>query len=364
MVRSGDTATKLLGEWFGQAELIQLADKCDDVFSLRRISAGHDYRIECAGESFRKFQYDIDADERLVIEKVDGETKVSREPIPYDVNTVVLRGTIKQSLFQTVSTMDEQPGLAFLLSDMFAWDIDFVRDIRPDDQFSVIVEKRYLEGEFTGYGRVVAAAFTSQGHTHYGFRFEEEDGRESFFDTQGKSLRKAFLKAPLHFSRISSGFTWRRLHPIKKVYRAHPAIDYAAPRGTPVKAVGDGTVSYAGYDNAAGNMVKIRHGSVYKTYYLHLKGFARGIRKGAKVRQGEVIGYVGSTGLSTGPHLDFRMKKYGKYINPANVTTPSATEVDAERMDEFKAMVDQLRPVLDAESGLQAAKDSGSIPTI
>jgi murein DD-endopeptidase MepM/ murein hydrolase activator NlpD len=241
-----------------------------------------------------------------------------------------------------VAEAGETPALAIRLADIFAWDIDFIRDIRVGDTFVAVVEKRSRDGQFVGYGRIEAAQFVNQGEAYHGFLFADAQGNAQYFDEQGRSLRKAFLKAPLNFTRISSGFTLNRLHPVLGYRRPHPAIAYAAPMGTPVKTVGDGVVLQRGWDKGGGNYIKIRHNGVYETVYMHLKGFAKGIANGARVRQGQVIGYVGSTGMSTGPHLDFRMKKNGTYINPRTIKSPPADPVARERMAEFMSHIQPL----------------------
>jgi murein DD-endopeptidase MepM/ murein hydrolase activator NlpD len=252
--------------------------------------------------------------------------------------------------------------LALRLSDIFGWDVDFALDVRAGDSFKAVVEKRYRNGEFAGYGRIPAAEFINQGETYQGFLFENRDGHPEYYDAKGRSLRRAFLKTPLDYARISSGFTYHRFHPIKKKWCPHPAIDYAAPVGTPVRTVGDGTVLEASRNNGSGKYIKIRHNSSYQTYYLHLSRFAKGIRKGRKVHQGQVIGYVGSTGMSTGPHLDFRMKKNGKYVNPRRVIAPASPPVPREKIEMFRNTVEPLVAQLEVVEIPVAMETSGRLP--
>jgi len=241
------------------------------------------------------------------------------------------------------------------LADIFAWDIDFILDIRQGDSFQALVEKRYREGQPAGYGRILAAEFTNQGTTFQAFLFQDGDRRADYYDASGQSLRKAFLKAPLAFSRISSGFTMHRFHPITKTWKAHPAIDYAAPPGTPIKSVGDGVIIKKGYTRGNGNYVKIRHNSTYETLYLHMKGFAKGIANGRRVAQGQTIGYVGSTGLATGPHLCFRMYKNGTPVNPSRVKAAAAQPVSKARRSEFSALAETLMARLSDHSKVKTA---------
>jgi murein DD-endopeptidase MepM/ murein hydrolase activator NlpD len=351
VIHSGDTVTRLLGDQLQPQEILSMVAACKKVFPLRKIAVGHPYTIVKKDGEFHKLVYEINADEQLVVCKQGDAFTSQTVPIEYDVRPSVVDGTIQSSLFAAVTHTGEDASLAYRLADMFAWDIDFIRDIREGDKFRVLVEKRYREGKFAGYGHIKAAEFINQGHPHRGFLFKDAEGRLFHYDEDGKSLRKAFLKAPLNFRRISSKYTMRRLHPIYKVYRPHQGIDYAAAMGTPVWAVGDGTVSHVGWKGAAGRMIKIRHGGKYETYYLHLRRYAKGLKVGSRVRQGQVIGYVGSSGASTGPHLDFRMKKYGKYVNPMNVKTPSARSISKERMPEFKVRTQKLLASLDAMDG-------------
>ncbi len=264
---------------------------------------------------------------------------ISRSPIPYTVEQQVINGTITSSLFGAVIASGESEALALNLADIFAWDIDFIRDIQSGDSFQVLVEKRFREGKQAGYGRILAASFSNCGETYRGFLFKDGEHGPAYYDENGKSLRKAFLKAPLSFSRISSGYTMRRLHPVTKTYKPHPAIDYAAPTGTPIKTVGDGVVTKSTYNRFNGNYVKIRHPGSWETIYNHMSRFGRGIKTGKKVRQGQIIGYVGTTGRSTGPHLDFRMYKNGRTVNPLQVKSPSVAPVSSEQMAAFKTSI-------------------------
>ncbi len=209
------------------------------------------------------------------------------------------------------------------------------------------MEKRYREGKPSGYGRILAAQFVNQGKTFNAILFKDGERSAAYYDADGRSLRKAFLKAPLSFTRISSGYTMRRYHPITKTWKSHPAIDYAAPTGTPIKTVGDGTITRIGYTRGNGNFIEIRHVSGYASIYLHMSKFARGMSKGKRLSQGQVIGYVGSTGLATGPHLCFRMRKNGAPINPARIKAPAAPSVSAQNMAEFKAHAAPLLAQLD-----------------
>lgn len=360
-VKKGDTVGSILGEWLSPLEIDLLDRKSREVFPLRKIREGHPYLVRTLNDEFQSFEYEIDCEERFVVRLESDGFVLAREPILYQIETVLVCGTIRTSLFEAADEIGEIPVLALRLVDIFGWDVDFVLDVRAGDSFKAIVEKRYRDGAFAGYGRILAAEFINQGQTYQGFLYENPDGHPEYYDAKGRSLRRAFLKTPLDYARISSGFSWNRFHPIKKEWCPHPAIDYAAPVGTPVRTVGDGVVLEAGYDPAGGRQIRIRHNSVYETYYLHLSGFAKGIQKGRKVRQGQVIGYVGSTGMSTGPHLDFRMKKHGKYVNPRKIIAPASPPVPRERIENFRDAIQPLLAQIEAVKIPIAMETSGRL---
>ncbi len=347
-VQPGETITSLLGHIFTPQQLYTLNQQCKDVFPLSKLCAGKDYRLALLNGAFERFEYDIDNEEQLIVLQSEEGFNISRTAIPYIVKQQVINGTITSSLFGAVINSGENETLALNLADIFAWDIDFIRDIQSGDSFQVLVEKRFREGKQAGYGRILAASFTNCGETYRGFLFKDGERGAAYFDENGMSLRKAFLKAPLSFSRISSGYTMRRLHPITKTYKPHPAIDYAAPTGTPIKTVGDGVVTKAAYNRFNGNYVKIRHPGSWETLYNHMSRFGRGIKVGKKVSQGQIIGYVGTTGRSTGPHLDFRMYKNGRTVNPLKVKTPSVAPVSSEHIAAFKTSIVPFIAQLDA----------------
>ncbi len=354
-IAPGDTVTALLSEFFTAAEIHELNRQCKPVFPLSRLSAGQAYRLCLSDDAFERFEYDIDRNEQLIISRDAENFSIEKIPIPYTTKTVRVRGMIESSLFEAVTSTGESDVLAMNLADIFAWDIDFILDIRKGDSFQALVEKRYREGQPAGYGRILAAEFTNQGTTFQAFLYQDGDHRPDYYDADGQSLRKAFLKAPLAFSRISSGFTTRRFHPITKTWKSHPAIDYAAPTGTPIKSVGDGVIIKKGYTRANGNYIKIRHNGNYETIYLHMNGFAKKIANGKRVAQGQIIGYVGSTGLATGPHLCFRMKKNGAPVNPTRVKAPAVKPVSSANMADFKIKATTLVAQLTAQKKIKTA---------
>lgn len=247
-------------------------------------------------------------------------------------------GVIHESLYGTIRDQDLPLELIFGISDLFAWQIDFFT-LRPGDRFSVVYEQKMIDDEQWMIGDVVAAEFIFQDERYTAFRYFKGSGK-GYFDINGESVQKKLLKAPLHYSRISSGFSYNRMHPVLHRRMAHLGVDYAAPTGTPVVTTGAGTVIEARYRGANGNIVKIRHNGTYTTAYLHLNGFAEGIRRGAKVEQGEIIGFVGSTGRSTGPHLDYRVYKHGRPVNPLRLELPPSESIPDSLIADFSAVRD------------------------
>lgn len=255
--------------------------------------------------------------------------------------------TVNSSLWNDVSDAGASPLLALKLSDIYAWTIDFF-SLQKGDSFKVVYEEISYDGEFIDIGDVWYSEFTHNGRTFTSVRFQDGEKSNIYWNEEGESLRKAFLKAPLSFKRISSKFTYRRKHPVYGVYRPHTGVDYAAPTGTPVMSIGDGVVISKGWGGGGGNTVKIRHNSVYTTAYLHLSRYAKGLKKGDRVKQGQVIGYVGSTGASTGPHLDFRVWKNGTPVDPLKLESPSVEPVSKENMEAFGVTRNALKWEMDS----------------
>lgn len=257
-----------------------------------------------------------------------------------------ISGIIKTSLYDSASEYGIDPLLILELAEIFAWDIDFFTSVRSHDSYSILYEKIYAKGEFIRNGRILAAKFINNGRHLEAYYFEDPTGYKDYYDAKGKSLRKTFLRAPLRYKRVSSGFSYRRLHPILGIFRPHLGIDYAAPIGTPVEAVGDGRIVFIGWKGDYGKFIKIRHNHIYTSTYGHLSRFARRLKRGSFVKQGQVIGYVGSTGLSTGPHLDFRFLAYGKYINYLRFKQPSGKRIPQRYRKNFEARVAKLKEIM------------------
>ncbi len=312
----------------------------DSVLDERKIKQGQPYTLlleETADSGTRvtHFIYEKDPLEYAVIGISGDSVRGMTHTKPVVNKLQIAEGVIETSLWESMLERSINPMLAVELSEIFAWSIDFF-GLQQGDRYKVIYQEAFVDSVSVGIGTIMGAWFYHNGTEFWGIPFRQ-NGRRSFFDENGNSLRKAFLKAPLRFSRISSGFSHSRYHPVLKIRRPHHGVDYAAAAGTPVHAVGDGLVTHVAYQrNGGGNYVKIKHNSVYSTTYMHLSGFGKGIRRGVYVKQGDVIGYVGSTGLSTGPHLDFRFYKNGSAVNPLRVEAPPVEPVDAELMGAYR----------------------------
>ena len=313
-------------------EAVQEARK---VMDIRKIISGNRYTAFCTHDSIKNLKYFIyeHSPSDYYIFAFNDSVKVSKKTKAVRTEIRSSTGVISTSLWDAMKETKVNPMMAIELSEIFAWSIDFF-GLQTGDRFNVIYEESFVDSISTGITKIFGAYFGHMGVSFYAIPFVQ-DGVESFFDEEGNSLRKAFLKAPLRFSRISSRFSGSRLHPILKIRRPHYGIDYAAPIGTPVYAIGDGIITRTSFEGQAGRMVSIKHNSVYSTAYLHLRNFAAGVAPGAYVKQGQVIGYVGSTGLSTGPHLDFRFYKNGHPVDPLRVESPPVEPVKPENMAEF-----------------------------
>lgn len=317
----------------------------------------------------------LDADRTLSLQRGDGGWTGRVEEVPVRPDTAVLAGTVESSLYAALLNgegsgvpSEERERVADLLADrIFAWQIDFSRDLRRGDEFRILYERMVRPDGTARTGRVVAVQFSINQRDYEAYAFELADGSIDYFDGEGESLRRAFLRAPLQFRRISSAFSTSRFHPVLKRSRPHWGIDYAANSGTPIFAVGDGTVRRAGWSGGYGNVVEIRHMRGYSTRYAHLRGFASGVRAGTRVKQGDVIGYVGSTGLATGPHLHYEFHENGRPVNPNSVRGITGDPVPRQQLDAFRstmrshlaAMDRAAAPVLLASRGSDAPSTAG-----
>ena len=325
------------------SKIVDIVENSKDVFDVRKIRAGNTYHTFFSADTTDKliyFVYEKNPTDYFVIDLND-TINVYEGNKEISVITNSQSAKIEHSLYVALMKSDASPELAIKLSQVFAWQVDFYH-LQKGDYFKVIYEEEYIEtpeGEdsvkFIGIGKILSAYFHHNNKEFYAIPFIQ-DSVYQFFDENGNSLRKAFLKAPLEYGRISSRYSRSRLHPVLKVRRPHLGVDYAAPIGTPVRTTGDGVVVDAGYGRGNGKYIKVRHNSVYTTMYLHLSKFAKGIKRGVNVQQGQVIGYVGSTGLSTGPHLDYRFFLNGKPVDPLKVEVPPSHPVKEELKAEFE----------------------------
>jgi murein DD-endopeptidase MepM/ murein hydrolase activator NlpD len=325
----------------------QLAKNSTGVFDLRRIKSGNNcYLIRKKTTRVpTHFIYEESAANYYTFE-LKNSFKVSKGVKEIDTIRSSMSGIIESSLWNSFIDQGADPNLAIALSDIFAWTVDFF-GIQKGDRYKVIYDVYYVDKKFAGIGMIYAALFESVGEKNSAY-FIDRNGQVGYFDELGNSLRKAFLKAPLNFSRISSHFSSSRFHPILKIRRPHYGVDYAAPKGTPVFSIGDGVISKKAHQAAGGgNYLTIKHNSVYSSQYMHLSNFAKGISEGVHVKQGQLIGFVGMTGLASGPHLDFRIYFNGSPVDPLKVKTPPVEPVSAANKAYFASVRDSMNKVLD-----------------
>ena len=330
-------------------------------FNLRQVRAGHMLTVGRSIEGeLRSIEYQIDADRMLRIVPDEGRFDARVKGIPSKTETVAVTGQVQDSLFNAVEDAGESAELAMQLAQIFGYDLDFYTDPRRGDTFRVVLEKKkYSNGKTAGYGRVFAAEYDNAGKKYQALLFHDSSGRPAFYAADGKSLQKAFLRSPLKFGgRVTSHFSRARFHPILKIYRPHMGIDYGAPIGTPVQTIGTGRVVFAGRKGGEGNMVHIAHANGYETMYLHLSRMF--VRTGEHIEIGKTIGLVGSTGLSTGPHLDFRILQRGQYKNFERLGLPPSDPVAKRNWPEFQTVRDKWLPLLKNPALLQAEVASSS----
>jgi len=349
--RNQNAADILSGFDVDYAVIDKLAKKSAPSFNFRKIKQNNTFHIFYKEDSLKKhvhyFVYETDNRNYITYDITNPEDiDLFRGEKPMEKRIRWSEGTINSSLWLTLKENGDDPLLALDLSEIYAWTIDFF-DIKKKDQFLVKYEEIYVEGQRVGLGKIHTALMIHKDKRFYAFYFNGAT-TDDYYDEEGASLRRTFLKAPLRFSRISSGFSNRRYHPVLKIYRPHHGIDYAAATGTPVVSIGDGEVVKTGYQrNGGGRYLKIKHNSMYTSSCMHLSGYAKGMHTGKQVKQGDVIGYVGSTGLSTGPHLDFRVYKFGSAVNPLRIKSPPANPVDSSMMEQYLEYIEPLKKELD-----------------
>jgi murein DD-endopeptidase MepM/ murein hydrolase activator NlpD len=334
--RNGFLSEILLKHGVSMQEIDQVLKNSKSVFDVRKIRSGNNYILFCDRDSLAKAKYFVYEHDPTTCFVFSFNDSLNITPFRKEIKSEIKysSGTIETSLWDAMVNGGLNKSLVSDLSNIFAWTVDFF-GLQKGDNFKVIYEEFFIDGKSLGTGKIYGAQFNRTGSTITAIPFIQ-DGKESFFDFDGNSLRKAFLKAPLEFARITSHFSSARMHPILRIVRPHYGVDYAAPIGTPVKAIGDGRVTACTNEGGSGRMVRIQHNSVYATGYMHLSRFGEGVAPGKLVKQGDIIGYVGSSGLSTGPHLDFRFYMNGSPVDPLKVDAPPVEPVSEENKGRFE----------------------------
>lgn len=342
IIQSGEVFSKLetaLG--LDKETLQQLINVSVDTYNLANIKAGNKIRsfLDKQTNIWQKIEYEIDQNNVLVIEnKVEPEQEIKSEikKVLYDIELTKVVGKVDESFYLSGQKAGLTDKTIMEMADIFAWDIDFGIEVKKGDEFEVLYEKRFLKEKEVKPGKILIARYQNQGEDHWGVYYQDPEGRSDYYNLEGKCLRRQFLKAPINYRYISSGYSLSRFHPVWGIYTTHQAIDYAANCGTPISAPANGTIIFAGWkNNVYGYTIEIRHNGVYETRYGHLSSFAKGIRYGTRVVQGQIIGYVGTTGTSTGCHLDYAMRKYGQYVNPLTQNFDRSEPVKDIYLDNF-----------------------------
>jgi murein DD-endopeptidase MepM/ murein hydrolase activator NlpD len=336
-VASGDTIESVCRRLAG-LDWVVWRDALVDEIDPKKLFPGTEFRgTQSPAGTLERLEVILDRRSEVHLAAgLDGISAVRIErPIVSEV--VRLEGVVESSLFGAMDGAGGDPELAVRVAEIYQWDIDFLRDLRKGDTFVVVVDRQTVDGEFFGWGTVFASRFVNDERTLDAVVYPDDSGQLGYYDLEGRPLRKQFLRSPLKFSRVTSRFSMNRFHPVLRRRMPHYGVDYGAPVGTPVRVTADGTVTFAGRKGGGGNMVTVRHTNGYETNYLHLSRYGRGIQRGARVSQGQVVGYVGSTGLSTGPHLDYRVTLNGKWINPLSISSPPVKPLSEERLQRFLA---------------------------
>lgn len=357
-IQRGDTVASVLARLqVDDPEALQVLRANRDARALYQLVPGRTIRAQVSGDGRLLALRYMAGSDVYAVEREENHFTVVRQPAELESRIMMASGVITSSLFAAADAANLADAIAVQIADIFSTDIDFHRDLRKGDRFSVVYEAFYHQGDLVKSGRVVAAEFVNAGKTYQAVYFQTQEGKGGYYTLSGRNIRKAFLRSPLEFSRISSGFTAARFHPVLQRWRAHKGIDYAAPAGTRVKATSDGTVEFAGVHRGGyGNLVVLRHQAKYTTWYGHLSGIAKGVRQGSRVAQGDVIGYVGATGLATGPHLHYEFRINDVHQDPLRVVMPSAPPITAEIKPQFDSVTQALAVRLEALRGTTLAR--------
>jgi len=322
-------------------EIDRIVRASKKTYNLKRVRAGQKFDVyKSTNGTIDSLFFYYGAEQHLGVRRTGPENFVATiDTVPYTITYHVTEGTIEQSVFTALQEQGAETELAGHMAEIFGWTIDFFTDIRSGDSFAVLYERKTYENGRSKLGEVLSARVLSRGSEYHAFRFSSRTGRTGYFDENGHSMEKSLRRSPVRFTRVTSNFSYRRYHPVNKSYQPHYGVDFGAPHGTPVHATGDGVVLAATRRTGNGNYVKIKHNRTYTTYYLHLSRFAKGVRSGRNVKQGQVIGYVGATGWANGPHVCYRIKKNGSWVNPRRIKLPSkepVSKVDRERFDQLR----------------------------
>lgn len=348
-IQRGDTIATLLERLdVSDDEIAGFLRSAKNSKGIRQLVPGRTVRAKTSDDGeLLALRYISSSDNMLSVEKESGTFRANDQSVPLESRILMKSGEIRSSLFGATDAAGVPDNIAVQLADVFSSDIDFHQDLRKGDRFTVVYEVFYHKGEPVKTGKVLGAEFVNQGKPYRAVYFQDREGRSGYYTPDGKNLRKAFLRSPLEFSRITSGFTNARYHPVLNEWRAHKGIDYGAPVGTRVKATADGVVEFSGKQGGYGNMVSIKHQGQYSTVYGHLSGYAKGLHKGSKISQGDVIGFVGMTGLATGPHLHYEFKVGGIQRNPLSIALPTAFPIAAQYKVDFSKQVKQMQARLE-----------------
>ena len=340
-VQRGDTIGSLLARaGVDDPDAMRFLRTSTDARPLYQLRPGRPVRVAMDGNgALVALTFRTGADDAFAVERAGDGFRATTATASADVRTVLRSGEIRTSLFGAADAAGIPDAVTIALAEVFAGDIDFHHDLQRGDRFTVVYEERYVDGEATGTGRIVAAEFVNRGQTLRAFLWRDDDGRDAYYTEEGRNARNAFLRSPMEFSRITSGFSLARFHPVLQQWRAHQGVDYAAPTGTPVRATADGIVTAAGWQGGYGNAIFLRHQGSYSTVYGHLSKIAPVVKAGARVRQGDTIGFVGMTGWATGPHLHYEFRIAGEARNPLTVAMPVAEPIVPERLPAFRAAI-------------------------
>ena len=348
IVSEGDIPAEVFSEHanFDANDTLALLSSAENVYDFTNVKLGQTFRFYFNGEErAKRVEYDANTETTVVAERTGDDFIVRKEKINYDISEEFASVDIDEFLYKDALEAGLTEATILEIGDIFSFDIDFTTEIREGDRLDIIYEKRKRDGKDATDGRILAAKFTNTGTPYYAYNFEV-DGENAHYDPEGRLLIRQFLRAPLSYRRITSGFTSARMHPITRTISAHYQIDYAAPTGTPVVATAKGTVLSAGWEGGWGNIVRIRHANGYTTHYGHLSSFAKGAGSGTEVAQGQVVGYVGSTGWSTGPHLDYGMRLNGSPVNPLALKLPKGNPLPEEEMESFLELKENYNSLL------------------